>query len=468
MSKITEAELAVCGAIVEGHWAEVVAAGITDAEQFYHPAAREFYRVAKEHNGDVPAIYTAFDGRQLDGGDAVEVLTKMGDNAPVPAEIPGWAREVLAAWRRRGAAKAHAAIAKALEAGKPEVAARWQEELAKFEEQLDARPQAKPFAAMPLATFLERQYPPKEAIVEGVLNCGEFMLIAADPKLGKTLFGVQMAIAVARGEPFMDWRTSCGAAIYLNMELSGAQMQERVRQQNGGTSDGVPLVFINALDEDERPNIQTLKERLKATVAALGLDEQVKLIVADPFYALALGISENDTQEVVPILHTFKEIAVELGVGLVLFHHTGKGATGEKATTERFRGSSAFRDVPDAFCSLVKESEDETERRVIFSGHWRGPGIPPQSLRLDLGTLRWECLGRAESAMPKRGRKATYTVERLLACFHNPAEWLRWSDFVARGIGRDAVTPLCEEAISQGALVKEGDSYHPPYREIEI
>jgi len=72
-------------------------------------------------------------------------------------------------------------------------------------------------------------------IIEGLLEEGHQFVIGAGPKTGKSIFALQMCLAVANGEQFMLWNVpKKRRVLYINFELSGREQAERVVRMVGG------------------------------------------------------------------------------------------------------------------------------------------------------------------------------------------------------------------------------------------
>ncbi len=338
----------------------------------------------------------------------------------------------------------------------------------------------KPFVtAVRFGEFIAQNIEVPPPIVDGFLLRTEVTLLSAEAKLGKTWFLLQLAECVAAGIPFLGWRTEPGAVLYLNMEVGAAMMQQRARMvaERLGIEDP-PVYFVNALDEPRQPTIQTLEAKVKATVAELEEKhgrQSFNLLVIDPFYALAVGLDENSASEVSGACRAFKRLAHDVNAALVVAHHTGKGDPSGKRVNDRSRGSSAFSGAVDNPLSMTLKTEDAEGKVAQLAGRWRNlPGLPPHDLRFSSATGLWEDLGEAEPMGAQgggvgRGRPALYTVEGIVEMFADaPDGFLRRQDFIDKGVGKNAITPLLNRAVEMGRIVRTRSSSGDVYRLAEV
>lgn len=391
--ELKRAEYALCGRILAGDWAGVVAAGVEDSEQFFFPAAREVYKVAKANGGDAAAVFVALAGRELDGGNADDVLTAMEGAGDTSAAVEGYARVVLDAWRARGAQRAHVEIARAIESGNAEGLAYWRGELAKVED-ADVGGGGGGLVLVPDAELVARNSPPPEPVVEGLLNVGEVGLLTAPAKAGKSWFLLQLAKSVAAGVPFLGRATRQGPVVYVNAEVAEVAWEGRSRAVNEALDIPPPPVYHASTRGQKNVTLATLPTVLRRALRGARV-ERVALVIIDPFYALVdEKMDENNAGDVKAVMFAFQHLAVELGAAVMVAHHTGKGDVGAKSTGDRARGSSAFAGSPDAFFTLTPTGAPE-EHRWKFDGRRRN-GISPEPRTLQWAFPLWEDMGAAE------------------------------------------------------------------------
>lgn len=455
--ELKRAEYALCGRILAGDWAEVVAAGVEESEELYYPAAREVYRVAKAHDGDAAATLCALAGQLLDGSQAEEVLDEMEKAGDTAAAIEGYARIVLKAWRTRGAYRAHAEIAKAIESGNAQSAEKWRVELLQYE--AADRGEAGGFSLVSDAELSALDTPPPVPVVEGFLDVGEVALLTAPAKAGKSWLLLQMAKCVAAGIPFLGKVTRPGPVVYVNAEVGRDAWKRRSDAVNEALGIPPPPVFHASTRGQKNVTLATLPTVLKLALKAERV-ERVALIVVDPFYALVgAKMDEDKAADVKAVFFDFQRLAVELGAAVIVAHHTGKGDVGAKSANDRARGSSAFAGSPDAFFTLTPTGAVE-ERRWKLDGRRRN-GIDPEPRTLQFDFPLFADVGAADGDTGGTSSKR-YTLGDLTGAFAFEEEVLTVAEIVKRtGIGRSRAYELIREAGQQKCppIVREGDGY---------
>src|SRR5439155_18507176 len=86
---------------------------------------------------------------------------------------------------------------------------------------------------------------PQQAVawlVEGLLPLGGLSLLAAKPKVGKSTLARNLALAVARGEPFLDRAVRPGPVVYLALEEHRAGVAEHFTRL-GATDEPIHIHF---------------------------------------------------------------------------------------------------------------------------------------------------------------------------------------------------------------------------------
>lgn len=75
-----------------------------------------------------------------------------------------------------------------------------------------------------LSSVLKADY-----IIDGLLEKGEQALLFGQPKVGKTFFAIQIAVAAATARPFLSWGISQPRKVlYVNFEMGERVFAERV------------------------------------------------------------------------------------------------------------------------------------------------------------------------------------------------------------------------------------------------
>lgn len=187
--------------------------------------------------------------------------------------------------------------------------------------------------------FVAERISEPEWLVEGLLREKALVMVYAPRGLGKTWFGLSLAVAVAMGGPFLKWPTTRRRRVlYVDGEMSAFGMQARLRGL--GASGDLRLICSDRQD-GPMPSLGTEAGRTL-------IDEQldgVSLLVLDSRSTL-VGGAENDAETFEELQRWFLSLR-RRGIAVVLVHHSGKN--GDQ------RGTSKHEDILDLSIRLNPE-----------------------------------------------------------------------------------------------------------------
>lgn len=188
-------------------------------------------------------------------------------------------------------------------------------------------------------------------------------VIGGAPKCSKTWLALDMSVSVATGTACLDRYDVPlpGPVLVYLAEDSLAIVRERIEgiaRHRGLQLDAVPIHVITApvlrLDRDpHRTQLLETARRLRP-----------RLLLLDPLVRLH-GIDENHAGEVAELLAYFRSLQRELGLSVVLVHHTRKNAPGGTAAGLGLRGSSDIHAFGDSNLYLRRTSD----RLMLSSEH---------------------------------------------------------------------------------------------------
>lgn len=226
--------------------------------------------------------------------------------------------------------------------------------------------------------FMADEPPAWDWIVSGVVARCMKGDLNAKSKQWKSFFGIQLALSVATGRPFMNMKVpKARRTAYFNLELIERGAWERGAAM-GGAMAATPeagMLFIANL----RGNAGKLREHTPALVAEvkrLGID----LVILDPRYKLiADGEDENSAAGLRGVLQ-FRDALAEVAAVLMIGHDP-KGDTTGKSMADRGAGSyTAGADYDFSFALSPHEQEGAT----VLSTSCRYRQSPPDlTIRFD-------------------------------------------------------------------------------------
>ena len=78
-----------------------------------------------------------------------------------------------------------------------------------------------------MTELYDTTYPPKAAIIDGLLYAGAYLFVGA-PKIGKSWLALWLAVMVAKGNPVWGMGVKQGTTLYLCLEDSTLRIQNRL------------------------------------------------------------------------------------------------------------------------------------------------------------------------------------------------------------------------------------------------
>ncbi len=300
---------------------------------------------------------------------------------------------------------------------------------------------ATPYRTLDLVELFALELPPLEYAVEGVLPLGSLTMLAAREKAGKSLLAVDLCCSIALGEPFVGRAVLEGSALLVPAEENIREVRQRIETRLAGRRDA--LLRVLPADGFIEENLLRLDEpgsmlRLRATI----LEVEPVVVVLDPMRELH-GLSENEADEMGPLMRPLRQLAHETNTAIVLNHHMNKGGG--------TRGSTAIRAGVDQEWSFERTDDGKDQEAAGATGTITVVGRfgPRQVIGIKLGAgLRWE------PAIPMldmgRGRNAR---DRVMAALHHAVGGLDIDALVAvtgdqKKTVQNAVTHLLNETPS--------------------
>jgi AAA domain-containing protein len=230
-------------------------------------------------------------------------------------------------------------------------------------------------------------------------------VIGGAPKCAKTWLGLDMALSVATGTPCLGKYAvpEPGPVLVYLAEDALVAVRERIEgmaRHRGLDLDQVEVYVITApvlrLDlERDRTRLWQATRRLRP-----------RLLVLDPLVRLH-GIDENRAGDVSELLAYFRSLQRELGLSVLLVHHTRKNAGDGVTAGQGLRGSGDLHAFGDSNLYLQRTKD----HLMLSSEHRAARASAPVYLELvatDLGTAHLEVIAELPNETD-RGLK-----ERLL------------------------------------------------------
>jgi len=188
--------------------------------------------------------------------------------------------------------------------------------------------------SVPLRTILETTER-RGDLIPGLMPADGITLLTAPPKIGKTMFACQAALAALEGRSFLGFPTGPAVSVlYCDNESSNDELKQRFDMLQSDAWDPYALQFCRdhfqlAKDDDVDGLIE---------IVAVGGH---KLVIIDTLATYMLGIDENDAGAVSKPLHGLRRLQHETGAAILVVAHAPKSENNGRIAAKT-RGSNAI------------------------------------------------------------------------------------------------------------------------------
>jgi RecA-family ATPase len=169
------------------------------------------------------------------------------------------------------------------------------------------------YALVPLGELMAQPDAPVDYLLENRLVIGTVSTIVAKPKVGKSTFARNLALAVSTGRPFLGSLTRQGEVIYLALEERAEEIKADFKAMGATGNEPIHIYAANA------------PEDAMAELIGLVRDRKPRLLVIDPLFRFARIRDEKAYAETYQALGPLIDVARETDTHILLTHHAGKG-----------------------------------------------------------------------------------------------------------------------------------------------
>ncbi|MDA1095317.1 MAG: AAA family ATPase [Acidobacteria bacterium] len=210
------------------------------------------------------------------------------------------------------------------------------------------------FVLTSMGNFLAEPEEAENWLVDGRITKGSTAIMAAKPKVGKSTTARALALAVARGDPWLGFACAAGMVWYLAFEGRRQDIREHFRQM-GARDDDHLRVFVGQAPKDVVLKVRSLAEH-----------ERPALIIIDTMQRFLKARSTDDYAEMTTLLDAVIGIAQQSGATVLLLHHSGKAT---RAGVDAVLGSTAITGSADTILLLANNERCRTIATVQRTGH---------------------------------------------------------------------------------------------------
>ena len=236
-------------------------------------------------------------------------------------------------------------------------------------------PAGKParFAVQPIGAFADRKSP--GWIVRNIVPRTELMLLIGESGAGKSFIAFDLAAAIARGEPWRNYKTQQGRVVYVVAEGAGFFHQRAIAyaKRHNLSLNELQIGVIS-----DAPNLM-LKDDVKSVVMQVNAFGKVDVIIIDTFAQATAGANENAGEDMGTALANCKALARATGALVVLVHHVGKDES------KGARGWSGLKAAADAEITVTRRDNLRAAAVSKMKDGADGAVLPFKLVDVDLG-----------------------------------------------------------------------------------
>lgn len=273
-------------------------------------------------------------------------------------------------------------------------------------------------SALTVTELLAADWPPRADVIgSGVLPRGGLGLVAGPPKSGKTILGLQAAVSVAAGLPFLGFHTLAARVLILSGEGGPELLRERLAL----------MAPVAARDRiwcwwpQAGAGLKLDDARARGVLADYMTAQKIGLLVVDPLIRFH-QLDENSTAEMARLMSCLHDLRQSTGAAILLIHHTRKaGITSQAGSAGEARGSSVLHgDIDSAL--MLSARRTSGDHSLHFELRWSAEPSP-MLLELAPDTLIFQVTGTLDGRRKLSGEKlreilaeiGPATVEELAA-----------------------------------------------------
>jgi len=189
-------------------------------------------------------------------------------------------------------------------------------------------------------------------LVDRILPAASLGMLWGPSNVGKSFVALDLACAVAADLPWLGQKVAAGPVVYIAGEGLLGQKRRIRAWLHYHEFDTAVLDDLHFVAEP----IQLQEEQAADRIIGLTKAVSPSLVVIDTLAASSLGVDEDKTMGIGPILHTLQTVRKKLHTAILVVHHTGWAG-------EHERGASALRATMDLSMEL-KGDDEKVKRRT--------------------------------------------------------------------------------------------------------
>jgi hypothetical protein len=261
------------------------------------------------------------------------------------------------------------------------------------------------------ASFIQEKIEAPPELVAGVLHQGSKLVVGGGSKTFKTWTLLDLALAIAKGEPWLSFKTKKGRVLFLNFEIQRPFFRDRI----GAVTDGKHIrLEAGMLDLWNLRGHAAAYASLFPRIIERARDGGYSLIVLDPIYKCYGDVDENSAGAVAGLMNAIEGLAVAAGAAVAFGAHYSKGNQSSKESIDRISGSGVFARDPDSILNFTRHEQDDAFTVEMTLRNFKP--VAPFVVRWLYPLMRRDDQLDPAKLKQAKGRPKKHTVEKILKC----------------------------------------------------
>ncbi|MDD4831520.1 MAG: AAA family ATPase [Bacilli bacterium] len=172
---------------------------------------------------------------------------------------------------------------------------------------------------------MRKNFTKKDFIVDNLMKSQGLYCLVARPKVGKSLFALQLANSIATGTTFLGMKTISSPVLYISTEMNFTQLLDRINIMKCEFDDN------NFFFKEQEANERKLNMMdLQLTFQDFANEYNGKFVIIDMFSGIDLnnGYDLNSYQDIGHyVIPTFRDLCKKYNFTILLIHHLNKNNT---------------------------------------------------------------------------------------------------------------------------------------------
>lgn len=267
---------------------------------------------------------------------------------------------------------------------------------------------------------------------ENTLPFGGFSICSAKPKVGKSTMARNLAVAVSKGDPFLNRAAVKGKVLYLCLEEKRSEIARHFRAMRADSSD--ILVHTGATPENAVVEL----------TAAIAEFEPV-LVIIDPLSRVLRVRDFNDYGGMARGLEPLVDLARKMNCHILALHHDSKM---ERSGGDALLGSTALFGSVDCHIQMRKRDNG----RTVSTTQRYGEDIPETVIELDKETGIVTAQGDLQSLVLQKVKSAI--VKAVSDGEERSEEQIKES---IEGFSQGVISKAIRELVEENTLNRTGE-----------